>query len=205
MKSVLLLLLLFISVRARSQSVWEERIEFIEAGLFIHSISIPFKASNGFLKLNRLPGLRVGASIPINDNKLGLAYRPSLSFYHQKKLHYGWHFNNQFALSYLKHKQFSPEALAGIGYLHTFEDAALYKIDKGKVNQKRDWGRAQFTISLGLGIGWRFSKTSQWAAFAQHEVLLQWPFATKGEVAFIVHNRTHIGLRKFIGANTLND
>lgn len=192
-----MILLLMVSIGVKSQVHNNNKVEFVEAGIFIHSISLPFKASNGFLKLNRWPGFKIGTSIPINHNNLGLSYRPSLSFYHQKKLHYGFHFNNQFALSYPKDKTISTELLGGIGYLHTFEDAPLYKIEQGIASKKKDWGRSQFTISLGIGFGVNILKNSGLKAFVQQEIILQLPFASKAGVSTIMHNRIHLSVRKY--------
>lgn len=197
MKRTLTLLLLFITVTATSQVGLKDNLEFLEVGLFIHSISLPFKASNGFAKLNRWPGIRLGTSIPLNEGNVGLSYRPSLSFYHQKGLHYGLHFNNQFALAYPQGKKIVPEILGGFGYLHTFEDAPLYKIEDGTVTQKRDWGRSQFTVSLGIGFGISISKQAGLMTFVQQEILLQFPFAPKGGITSIIHNRTHLSIRKY--------
>lgn len=197
MKQVVVFLLLFITVTVKSQIGLKNKFEFLEVGLFIHSVSLPFKASNGFAKLNRWPGIRLGTSIPLNDASVGLSYRPSLSFYHQKKLHYGLHFNNQFAFVYPQGKKITPEILGGIGYLHTYEDAPLFKVEQGKVAQKRDWGRSQFTVSLGIGFGVNISKKTGLMTFVQQEILLQFPFAPKGGITTIIHNRTHLSIRKY--------
>jgi len=192
------LLLLIVTHATFAQSSRERQFEFIELGIFVHSISMPFKASNRFIAFNRLPGVKVGTSIPLNERNIGFDYRPSLSFYHQKDLHFGWHFNNQIAMVYLTDKRVGAELLSGLGYLRTFEDAPIYRTKNGKPEQKRDWGRSQFTISLGLGMFWKMSKTANNTIFFQHNFLLQLPFARKGGVLFIMQNRSHIGFRRYI-------
>lgn len=180
-----------------AQDQWSDRIEFVEFGAFIHSISLPFKSSNGFLKLNRWPGFRLSSSFTLKKGQAASSYRPSLSFYHQSNLHYGLHFNQQFALSSPRGKALAAELLLGPGYLHTFEDAPLYHTKKGKVARKRDWGRAQFTVSLAFGLGFRWNRAPNLMTFIQQELLLQFPFAPKGGVNFIIHNRTHLSLRRY--------
>lgn len=192
------ILLLIVTHANFAQSSKERQLEFIELGVFVHSISMPFKASNNFIGFNRWPGVKIGTSLPLRDNNIGIDYRPSLSFYHQKDLHFGWHFNHQIAMVYPSGKRVGAELLSGLGYLLTFEDAPIYRTKNGKYEQKRDWGRSQLTISLGLGMYWKMGKESNNTVFIQHEFLLQLPFARKGGVLFIMQNRSHIGLRRYI-------
>ncbi|MEM9363177.1 MAG: hypothetical protein AAGA43_11105 [Bacteroidota bacterium] len=197
MKRILVIIFL-ISLGIKSQTTQKGSLEFVEVGSFIHSISLPFKASNGFIALNRSPGIRISTSFPINENTFSLAYRLALSFYHQKGLHYGLHLNNQIALCYGKLSFLTPEIQLGLGYLHIFQDAPLYKFENGGYKRKKDWGRSQLTGSLALGFKIRISEKARLDLTLAHQIVLQFPFAPKADVFGILHNNTYIGLRKKI-------
>ena len=104
------------------------RIEFVQAGLFIHSISLPLNASNHFIGLNRLPGISAGIGLNIgkDQKKLDAKYLAAFSAYHQQNLHNGFELNNILLVQYRLLPGFYLEGGPGIGYLHTFEDAPVY-------------------------------------------------------------------------------
>ncbi|MDN5214780.1 hypothetical protein QQ020_22060 [Fulvivirgaceae bacterium BMA12] len=172
-----------------------QRIESAQVGLFVHSISLPFSASNHFVGLNRLPGISAGVGLDIgkNQKKLDAKYSVAFSAYHQKNLHNGFELNNILLLQYELFPGFHLEGGPGLGYLHTFEDAPVYRLEGGEYQQVRSWGRAQVTASMLLGI---FVPVSQRIGIVtNYQFLFQWPFATKAGVFFIPQSRINLGTR----------
>ncbi len=170
----------------------------MEVGFFIHSISIPPKASNRLVGINRFPGFRVAMGFPTKNSNV---YRYlSAAFYHQQDLHFGYQLEGQYSFSQKIGNSVELQALSGIGYLHTFEDAPQYKIKSNVYREKRDWGRSQFTVSLGIGAGYLIPNT-RYQVNLQYQFLLQFPFAAKGNVFFVPHNRIHLTMRRYVVAN----
>ncbi len=172
-----------------------QKIEFAQAGLFIHSISLPVSASNHFVGLNRLPGISAGIGLDIgrNQKKLDAKYLTTFSAYHQKNLHNGFELNNILLIQYELFPRFYLEGGPGLGYLHTFEDAPVYRLKGGEYRQVRSWGRAQITSSMLLRIF--VPVTKRMGIVTNYQFLFQWPFATKAGVFFIPHSRINLGTR----------
>lgn len=172
-----------------------KKIDYVELGLFSHSISLPFQASNHIIGLNRSPGVSLGAGTGIwkERKKFNTKYYASLSFYHQQELHYGIELNNSILAQYRLFSKLTLEGSLGIAYLHTFEDAPIYKEKDGAYIQVRDWGRAQLSTNASIGISVPLSEKI--SALANYKFLLQLPFARKGGVLFIPHSRFLLGLR----------
>ncbi len=172
-----------------------KKIDFVQLGIFSHSISLPFEASNHIIGLNRSPGITIGAATGIwkEGRKFSTKYYASLSFYHQRELHYGIELNNSILAQYRLFSKLNLEGSLGIAYLHTFEDAPIYKEKDGAYIQVRDWGRAQITTNALIGISVPLSDKIN--AVANYKFLLQLPFARKGGVLFIPHSRFLLGVR----------
>lgn len=174
------------------------RIGTVEAGVFIHSFGMPF-VGNDFFKIDHLPGFSAGASLPLNTTgNWRTDYRLRLSGYMAEGLHNGLHVSNQVVESFRPAQGFRLEGLAGLGYLHTFEDATVYKFDGGSYKPKRDWGRPQLTLSIGLGFSIRLGRNSPYWFFAEQQFIIQFPFASRSGVPQLTHNRNYFGMRREI-------
>ncbi|TRX57676.1 hypothetical protein FNH22_14790 [Fulvivirga sp. M361] len=196
MKAVLLIFFSLVVSALYGQGIeTKKRIDFIQGGVFIHSVSLPFKASNQLVGLNRLPGLRIGAGINIwkQRKRLCTKYLVSFSAYHQKELHYGYELSNSLLAQYRLFSKIYLEGGLGLGYLHTFEDAALYKTENGQYQQHRDWGRAQCTVNVFMGF--LVPVSDRLGLFTNYNSVLQQPFARKAGVLFISHTRIALGAR----------
>jgi hypothetical protein len=172
--------------------------EYLEVGFFIHSVSLPFKASNHLIGFNRFPGITIGFSKHYKEpkGKLDKYFYHSISYYHQKELHKGLELSSVYTLDHKLRRQFGANGGMGLGYLHTFEDAPIYKLKDGKYKQVRDWGRPQFTPSVKFGLTYLISSSYQLAV--NYQFALQLPFAKKAGVLFIPHNRIYLSVRKII-------
>lgn len=197
MKALLIITGLMVSGQLCAQSLFQ-RTQYAEVGLFVHSFGVPFLGDD-FLKLNQLPGISLGTSIPLKTRpNWQTDYRLRLSGYMAKGLHSGIHLDNQIVESYRLSDGFRLEGQAGLGYLHTFEDASLFEFDGGSYRPKRDWGRPQITLSIGLGFSFRMGRNSPYWLFAEQQFMIQLPFAGKSGVPMLMHNRHYLGIRREI-------
>ncbi|MEO1253666.1 MAG: hypothetical protein AAFY41_02095 [Bacteroidota bacterium] len=170
-------------------------IDFLEMGLFSHSISLPLEASNGVIGLNRVPGITLGAAKQVwrKRTKLNAYYVISFSAYHQEELHYGLTLSNALQAQYRIFQKVNLEGGLGLGYLHTFEDAPIYQYKEGTYQQVRDWGRPQLTTHALIGISLPVS--DKVSVTTHYKFMLQLPFASKGGILFIPHSRFGLGAR----------
>lgn len=197
MKLLILFAGLVMTGRAYAQSLIQ-RAEYAEVGVFVHSFGLPFIGDH-FFKLDHLPGLSVGATWPMKSSERWRTdYRMRLSGYMAKGLHKGLHLDNQVIEAYQVSDSFRLEGQAGLGYLHTFESAGLYNLSSGKYRAKRDWGRPQITLSIGLGFSFRLKRDSPYWIFAEQQFMVQVPFASKSGIPLLMHNRSYFGLRREI-------
>jgi hypothetical protein len=85
------------------------------------------------------------------------------------------------------------EGLAGLGYLHSFTDKAIYRpLEEGGFEQKTDFGRPQALVSFQLGLGYRFPNSSI-SPFIRYGFHLQGPFAPDNGFPFNPLTTFHIG------------
>ena len=197
MKTMIIITGLFLSGQMYAQSLWQ-RAQYAEVGLFMHSFGVPFIGGD-FLSFNQLPGVSLGASIPLKTRgRWQTDYRFRLSGYMAEGLHQGIHLDNQLVESYSIGDGFRVEGQAGLGYLHSFEDAALFVPGPNGYKPKRDWGRPQITLSIGLGFSFRMGKDSPYWFFAEQQFMIQLPFASKSGVPMLMHNRHYLGVRREI-------
>lgn len=170
-----------------------KHLDYAEGSIFFHSISLPFESSNKIIAFNRLPGFSFSLGKRINniDKKTALYYQLGFLAYHQKDLHYGYELKNNILASInVLRKAYLTSGL-GLSYLHTFEDAPLYKLDKNGYKKVVDLGRAQVMLSGLLGIGVRVFKKID--IITSYQLALQMPFAKKAGVFFMPHNRVFVG------------
>lgn len=193
MKIQLFLSLILWPCLSFSQEEKPPKIGFMEAGLFVHSISLPLQASNGLLAFNRIPGFQVGIGKGIwrQRGRLQTQLLLKLAAYHQPKLHYGYELSSALLGQYRIGQHWQGEGDISIGYLHTFEDAPLYSINT--LEQIRDWGRAQGVVSSSLGISRMLNKRLSF--FTHYRFTFQLPFARRAGVFFIPHSRIAMGIR----------
>ena len=129
--------------------------------------------------------------------KFNTKYFLSFAAYHQKELHYGFELSNSLLAQYRIFSKAFLEGGIGIGYLHTIEDAPVYKIKDGKYVQVRDWGRPQITVNSSIGAG--FNLTEGISIVTKYKFLLQLPFARKAGIFIIPHAR--FSLRAILNIN----
>lgn len=187
-------LLLLSTLQASSHDSTKHYSHYLNVSFFSHSVSLPFTASNQIISSNRLPGIRfeAGKYFGEGSKRLRTGYAVAAAAYHQKELHYGYELGNLLHAAYSLHKRFSLKGALGLAYLHTFEDAALYKVDESSYSQTRDWGRSQFNALVSLGCQTQIS--TRCAVTAHYSQILQMPFARKSGVFFIPHSRASLGL-----------
>ncbi len=197
MKWLLLLVVLLHCSFLTAQGVLE-RLNTVDAGFFIHSVGTPFVGED-FFTWDHTPGFFASTSLPIRvQEKWQTDYKLLLAVYHQKDLHYGFNLENQLVQSFKPTQGLTIEAPMGLGYLHTFEDAPIYSLGSSSYERKRDWGKSQFTFSLGLGFAARLGDSSAYSLFIQQQIVLQVPYAPRSGVPLLAHNRSYLGLRREI-------
>jgi len=191
---ICIVLLLLSAFQGFSADSTRSHSHYLSASLFSHSVSLPFSASNRLVALNRLPGMRIEAGKYLGKGlkRLRNGYTASIAAYHQKELHYGYELGGSLLSSYSLHKRLTIVGTMGLAYLHTFEDATLYKQDGTSRVAARDWGRPQFNGQISLGCQTRINH--RYAIRASYFQILQMPFARKSGVFFIPHSRVSLGL-----------
>lgn len=197
MKLLLIVTSLLVSGQVCAQDLLR-RVQTVEVGVFIHSFGMPF-VDEDFFKFDHLPGFSAGATLPLNSKgNWHTDYRLRLSGYMAEGLHNGLHLDNQIVESLQLGQGFRLEGHADLGYLHTFEDAALFEFRDGSYKPGRDWGRPQFTVSIGVGFSFRLSRNSPYWFFVDQQFIIQLPFASRSGVSPLTHNRSYFGLRREI-------
>ena len=197
MKTIILITGLLLSGQMCAQSLLQ-RAQYAEVGLFMHSFGVPFIGGD-FFQFNQTPGISLGTSIPLKTrSRWQTDYRLRLSGYMAEGLHKGVHLDNQLVESYRISDGFRVEGQAGLGYLHSFEDASLFELGANGYKPKRDWGRPQLTLSIGLGFSFRLGRNSPYWLFAEQQFMVQLPFAAKSGVPMLMHNRHYLGVRREI-------
>ena len=71
---------------------------------------------------------------------------------------------------------FRLEALLGLGYLHTFDDGAVYEASGGRVTTVANTGHPALMTSALLGLGWDFARFS---IFLRVGAFGQYPYNTE--------------------------
>ncbi len=175
-----------------------ERLSYLEVGLFVHSVGTPFIGED-FLDLDHPPGFFASTSFPIRvRDKWQTDYKLLLAGYHQRDLHYGFQLDNQITQSFKPGKILTLEAPVGLGYLHTFDDAPTYSIDGSQYKPRRDWGKPQLTLSVGIGFVIQLGRSSPLSLFVQQQVVVVVPYAPKSGIPLFTHSRTYLGIRRTI-------
>jgi hypothetical protein len=86
------------------------------------------------------------------------------------------------------------EALAGVGYLHTFVDGDLYVAgDDGAVQRTRDRGRPAFMPTASIGVGWNAARVDgpPLTPFVRATFFGQYPYNER----LLPHAALQVGIR----------
>jgi hypothetical protein len=121
------------------------------------------------------PGLMVGAEYRLLEEDWGTLFvTGNLGTYVHVRNHVGVFLDSEFGYRFTYANGYELEALAGLGYLHTFLDAPVYEVDdQGHVERVTDAGRPHFMPTLSLGTGWQLEHV---APFLRLQVFGQYPF-----------------------------
>jgi len=81
----------------------------------------------------------------------------------------------------------------GTGYLHVFRAAPEYRLRNGHYVKSFDWGSGRVMPSIGLELGYRFTKDVRSPRmFARYETWIQYPFSP-GFIPLLSHTNLHLG------------
>jgi hypothetical protein len=121
------------------------------------------------------PGLMAGVEYRLLDGDWGALFvTGNLGSYVHVRNHVGAFLDSELGYRFTYASGYQLEALAGLGYLHTFLAAPVYEVDAaGHVNRVFDAGRPAFMPTFALGTGWRFDK---FAPFLRLQAFGQYPF-----------------------------
>jgi hypothetical protein len=121
------------------------------------------------------PGLMAGVEYRLVEDDWGTLFvTGNLGSYVHVRNHVGVFLDSEFGYRFTYASGYELEALAGIGYLHTFLDAPVYEVDDaGHVERVFDAGRPHFMPTLSLGTAWQFEHV---APFLRLQTFGQYPF-----------------------------
>jgi hypothetical protein len=174
----------------------------LAAGVFNEAITIP--GIGGIIKLPIHPGICVGAERSYLDKNGSTLFQTlNLGGYYHRDVHYGVFLNTQTGYRYTARFGVSAEALAGVGYLHTFPDGPVFTMDdSGEYEQAFFWGRPRFMPSLSIGVGYDFAQKqiAPIALFVRHQVFFEIPCAPK--VPLMPHTAFSVGIRYSLNDKT---
>jgi hypothetical protein len=121
------------------------------------------------------PGVMAGLEYRLIDAEWGTLFATAnLGSYVHVRNHVGVFLDSEFGYRFTYAGGYELEALAGLGYLHTFLAAPVYEVDDaGHVGRVFDAGRPHFMPTFSLGTGWRFERL---APFLRLQAFGEYPF-----------------------------
>lgn len=187
--SILFYWLLLHSLHAQEE-VKEIPIQF---SVFTHSIAMPFQEPikrplNGGFSVGFTPFSKTGKFI---SRSMDL----NLSWYRHKELGQGLMLQSSLISEYVHKSGLRIGPKISFGYLHTFNEKALYQINSdGTYERVRDRGRSSLALGAGARLGFDFGKNSKTPLrpFIQYEWVGQIPHS-RFAILF-PHSFVHVGL-----------
>lgn len=148
------------------------------------------------VKLNPLhPGIQVGfEKIWKGGPYLTLAQNFRLGYFYQRLVHHGIPLYTQLGYKYRFYKTFRIAAYLDAGYIHTFSDIGIYKLNSdGEYEKTGRAGKAHamFGYSLTLSYSFRCAKSTI-TPFIQHQFWMMTPFV-KTYVPMLPNSAFHAG------------
>lgn len=160
---------------------------------FTHSIAMPFKQP---IKLPLNGGVSVGYTPFSKTGKfLSRSMDLHLSWYRHQELGQGLMLQSSLVSEYVHKSGLRIGPKISFGYLHTFSEKALYRInDTGTYERVRDRGRSSLALGFGIRLGWDIRPESNilLRPFIQYEWVAQVPHS-RFAVLF-PHSFVHAGL-----------
>ncbi|MFK7971803.1 MAG: hypothetical protein AB8F95_15660 [Bacteroidia bacterium] len=163
------------------------------ASIFTKATSLP---SISIIKAPIHPGLRLAKnwSQGRKDGKEHYGFRElAIGAFHHKQFQnsvyatYNFGYHRELGLG------IHAEAMAGLGYMHSFSGKAIYKPqDNGDWKQVADWGRPNVVVSTQLGLGYDI-KGFPLKPFIRYELMMQGPWAPENGFFTQPHTAFHIG------------
>jgi len=121
------------------------------------------------------PGAMGGVEYSLLDRPWGTLFvTGNLGLYVHVRNHVGVFVDSEFGYRHTFGSGYELEALAGLGYLHTFLAAPVYEVDDaGHVDKVVNGGRPHIMPTFSVGTGWRFEHV---APFLRVQAFGEYPF-----------------------------
>ena len=180
MKSVTIIFLVtlfFFSSRLKAQfNISDKQPIYVGVNIANHSVTIPFyKVFNG--KIN--PGISIDAErVYSNRKKSQWLQRANVGTFFNSIDGTGIYLNANIAYRYKSRQGLFFDAGAGLGYLHKFHPANIYRLhESGEYKREKDAGKPFLTINIPLSIGYNFKKIDRSPAsiYFRYEPFIQIP------------------------------
>lgn len=117
------------------------------------------------------PGVIAGVELPVRSRVGTIVVASNVGTYVHVRNHVGASIDVESGYRYTL-RRVTLDALAGIGYLHTFLAAPVYEVDDaGEVTRTTDLGRPSFMPMISVGVGLalaRFAPYLRIVAFGQY-------------------------------------
>lgn len=85
------------------------------------------------------------------------------------------------------------ELRLGGGYLHSFSDVEIFRIENGSYNRQTNWGRPQAMAGAAFGLSYAWSENQAYRVFLDYQFYLQLPFV-KNYVPLLPNSALHVGM-----------
>ena len=159
-----------------------------------HAATLPF---DGIVLSPLHPGFSLGTEYAWKEGRLGRLYQGFRAGYFYNEFiakalflltEIGYRLTLRFGLF--------ADVGVGIGYLHSFHPHEIFRLnDEGEFVKAKDSGKSAALFSVGLGIGFDFSRKLGWpvSAFIGFQPFIQTPYTVEESV--LPQSFVHFGVR----------
>ena len=141
------------------------------------------------------PGIQAGfEKIWKEKGRFSLAQNFRAGYFYQRLVHHGIPIYTQLGYKYRIYKQLRIAAYIDGGYIHTFGDNPVYKLnDEGEYVRTARAGKAHVTFGYSVTAGWAFAcKKTTITPFIQHQYWMMTTFV-KSYVPLMPNSAFHVG------------
>lgn len=140
------------------------------------------------------PSFQVGYSKIWKDKKFSLVQNFRVGYFYQRLAHHAIPLYTQIGYRYTFKFGLQVEAFLDAGYLHTFNDVDVYKLDNnGEYKRTNKAGKAHAMVGYSVMVGYKFKgEKISFNPFVQHQFFMVTPFV-KSYVPLLPNSTIHIG------------
>lgn len=143
--------------------------------LFTHATSLPGGTWAGAWH----PGFDAGLQTRLREKENSRTFLHwKLGYYYHRLVHHGVQLYGEYNWSFNIYKRLGADMAGGLGYLHTFEDHEIFKLDKlGAYKRNGRLGKSHAMISVATGLHYRLPNS--WQPFIHYRLRMVTPFVNE--------------------------